>query len=188
MTRQLLILCHANVVRSAAAELLANDLVGRAREWSVLSAGTNALRGRPIDPDIGDALRRRTVAVSGHIARQATVTDIRWADLILTFERVQREWVLRLDPTASRKTYTIRRAAELLRSGGFTALLRDGDDRAYVAADDFADPHGKGPAAAEGAVAEIDDLLRVVLPAIGATDRLPPKGELMLTRRSVVRV
>lgn len=184
MTQHLLLLCHANIARSAAAELIARSLVSG--DWAVASAGTRALVGEPIDPVIGDAVRQRGIPVSSHRARQVTVDDVRGADLILAFERDQRSWVLEQCPAALRYTLTIRRAAEIARRHPLDALpALLADTRTYDTTDDFADPFGRGARVADAAVDEIDDLLRIVLPAIGATSALPPKAAPRPTRRSL---
>lgn len=182
MTHRLLFVCHANIARSAAAELLSRWMLGSHSEWTAASCGTHALAGHAISTDIGAALHRRRIAVVDHTGKQATAEAIGAADLVLTFERVQRVWVLDAQPAAVRKTFTIRRAARVLESGGALA-----DDTAtYTADDDFADPFGLGVEAAEHAVDDIDGLLRIILPGIRAVDAsaVPARRTPEATRRS----
>ena len=168
---RLLLLCQANIARSACAEVLARSMSDDPGAWIVTSAGVQALSGHPIDPVMAAALERRGLDASTHRARQAAPHLLKAADLVLTFESSQRAWVLAQQPAAVRSTFTIRRAAQLLadrpRHGeplGFMAH----DSTAYGPDDDFADPFGRGPSAAERAVEEIESLLEVVLPALGA--------------------
>ncbi|WP_168203782.1 hypothetical protein [Humibacter ginsenosidimutans] len=199
MTRRLLLLCHANIARSAAAELIARRLIGTGHaahvepEWDVSSAGVRALVGHPIDSEIGDALRRRSISVRGHVARQATPADLRGAQLILAFESAHRSWVLEQEPAVRNRTFTVLRAARVLRRAARRRETPDqaiqalvADARAYTEADDFADPYGLGVEAAETAVERIDELLRIILPMIGSVsaDAMPPKARPLPTRRS----
>lgn len=170
----LLFVCHANIARSASAELLARKRIGADDAWHVSSAGVNALAGHAIDSDLAAALHRRGIDTSEHRARQLDEETLAAPDLILVFEARQREWVLQESPGLVRSTFTIRRAARVLqglsrRAEPFSFLSVDAAP--YAEEDDFADPHGKGPEVAEAAVAEIDELLGVILPRLGAVDR-----------------
>lgn len=191
MSRSLVLLCHANVARSPSAELIATGLINRSREWTVESAGTHAVGGQRIDPTMGDALRARGIGVSSHHSRRADEPLLRDADLILTFDSAQREWVAQHVPSALRCTTTIRRAAQLVQAYPGTDLidLLARDTARYGEADDFADPFGKGARIAASAVDDIETLLRSILPAIGAVDaaELPPYPKPRATRRSLRR-
>lgn len=187
----LLFVCHANIARSASAELLAQQRVGADTSWQVASAGVTALSGHPIDSDLAAALQRRGIDTSAHRARQADEAMLAEADLVLVFETCQRAWVLQESPSLIRSTFTIRRAARVLqglsrRAEPFSFLAVD--NAPYTSEDDFADPYGQGPEAAEAAVAEIAALLDIVLPAVGAVPR-PSAGApaAALRRRRIPR-
>lgn len=170
----LLFVCHANIARSASAELLARQLIGSDTTWQVSSAGVGARVGHPIDHDLATALHHRGVETSIHAGRQVSDDLLSAADLVLAFESHQRTRILQESPAHVRSTFTIRRAARVLqrmarRSEPFSLLAID--NAPYTDADDFADPYGRGTHIAETAVAEIADLLGVILPAIGATPR-----------------
>lgn len=170
----LLFVCHANIARSASAELLTNRLIGSSSTWSVASAGVDALIGHPVDNELAAALHRRGIDTSQHAGRQADAALLSTADLVLAFEANQRRRVLRESPAHGRSTLTIRRAAHLLermprRSEPLSYLALD--NAPYSDDDDFADPYGKGPEIAERAIVEIEQLLEVILPAIGAIPR-----------------
>jgi protein-tyrosine-phosphatase len=166
--------CHANISRSASAELLARALVCDEGAWSFSSAGMAALVGHPIDPVMAGVLDERGIGSSDHRAQQATHDLMKTADLVLTFESAQRLWVLAQHPAAIRTTFTIRRAARLLadrpRHGEPLGFLAH-DSSAYGPDDDFADPYGRGPLVAREAAQGIESLLHVVLPALGAVPR-----------------
>lgn len=190
MTRTLLLICQANIVRSPAAELIARAWGADGGAWTVASAGVRALREEPIDPAIGTALGHRGIQARGHRSRQCDVAMIREAELVLAFESTQRAWALQQCPAALRSTFTIRRAARLLAAKprraeplAYLAL----DEAAYEPDDDFADPFGQGDEAADQAVGEIERLLRVVLPALGVTDRPPPVASPAAASRRAAR-
>lgn len=187
MTNRLVLLCHANVSRSPSAELIARALAGTSTAWEFSSAGTHAPVGRHIDPTMGDSLRSRGIATWSHRARQADEALLRSADVILAFESRQRDWVAQHYPARLRATTTIRRAAALLGAmpaGDDPSVLLAADASPFHDPDDFSDPIGKGHEAASAAVQEIDALLRVILPAIGAVSAssLPPTTTLRATR------
>lgn len=173
----LLFVCHANIARSASAELLAHQRLGADPTWQVSSAGVGALVGHPVDGDLAAALSRRGIDSSAHRARQVDAELLGAADLVLVFEARHRSWILKESPALVRSTFTIRRAARVLQGLSrraeplsFLAI----DNAPYTSRDDFADPYGQGPDAAEAAVAEISDLLDVILPRLGAV--APPAG------------
>lgn len=170
---RLLFVCHANIARSAAAEVLARSLLGDSSRWTVESAGVRALVGEKIDGVIAGALRERGLAVGRHSAQQVTNTMLESADLVLAFESTHRMWMLRESPKAVRKTFTIRGAAAML-----DHIPRRAAPLAYLsnvktsgADEDFADPYGRGPEVARQAIQDIEALLNRILPGIDALPR-----------------
>jgi protein-tyrosine phosphatase len=95
MFRSVLIVCHANVCRSPAAEMLfrayAGKLAGQQPRRSIefRSAGLFAEDGRNIDPTMYRLLAERDVDPSGHSARRLDESMARAAELILVPERKQ---------------------------------------------------------------------------------------------------
>jgi|LSQX01.1.fsa_nt_gb protein-tyrosine-phosphatase len=187
--RRLLFVCSANIVRSPSAELLALARVrGAARavppggrgghagrgQWEIASAGVRALAGDGVDPDVAAALHRRGIDTRMHRAHQVDAAMLEAADLVLTFEAMHRSWIIDEVPSRRGTTLTVRRATQLLsqipRRADPLGYLA-GDNQAYGPADEFADPYGLGPDTAEAAVAEIEQLLAVILPALDAVPR-----------------
>lgn len=126
MFRNVLIVCHANVCRSPAAELLFRSLAAGAGgpRVSFQSAGVEANDGDGIDPVMHRLLAERGVDASMHRSRRLYRGIVRDADLILVSERAQIAAVEAVDPFARGKVH----------------LLGKWEDA------DIADPHG-GPEA-----------------------------------------
>ncbi|WP_179401030.1 low molecular weight phosphotyrosine protein phosphatase [Burkholderia guangdongensis] len=125
MFTNVLIVCHANVCRSPAAEALFRTL-SRERAPSVAfhSAGLDANEGDGIDPTMARLLAEHGVDATRHRSRRVSRRIVRDADLILVSERAQIAAVEAVDPFARGKVH----------------LLGKWEDA------DIADPHG-GPEA-----------------------------------------
>lgn len=176
MTRTVVMVCTANIARSPSAEHLTRQILAELEQagtsrsaWQVASAGVQAVVGAGIDPVMAAEVQRRGVDPTPHRARQLDHQIMAEADLVLTFDRRHRSWALSQWPDAARRVFTIRAAAAILGGGPRRADPLDvlaSTDRPQTAADDFADPYGRGPAAARIAVDEIETLLRTVVPAL----------------------
>lgn len=84
---------------------------GERLDISALSAGISAHEGDPATPEAIAALGERGLDISGHRARQLTAEMIAEADLILTMTAVHKNFVLRVNPAASGKVFTIKEFA-----------------------------------------------------------------------------
>jgi protein-tyrosine phosphatase len=110
MFNDVLIVCHANVCRSPAAEQLFR---ARLRECAAEhsgefhSAGLRALEGEDMDPVMQRLLAERGVEVGEHRSRRLTSRLVRQADLVLVTERHQVSAVERIEPTARGKVYAL---------------------------------------------------------------------------------
>ena len=165
---KVLFVCTANICRSPSAEALARA-AGPA-DVTFSSAGTHALEGRPIDPDVAAALP--DLDTSGFRSKRLTGALLDEADLVVTMEAAQRQFVLDDHPAMFRTVFTIGQLARAL------AQAPEGLDRAALLAHlgttrrnadpslDVPDPYRRGAEAAAGCVARLDELLRVVLPAL----------------------
>jgi len=108
MFNDVLIVCHANVCRSPAAQQMF-------RAWrrdgagSVVfhSAGLRARDGDDMDPMMQRLLAERGVEVGAHRARRLTGSLVRAADLVLVTERRQVAAVEQIEPTARGKVYAL---------------------------------------------------------------------------------
>ena len=105
---KLLVVCTGNICRSPlAAALLQRRLGGRSLEAEVRSAGTGALVGEPADvmaQTYGAALG---VTLASHRARQLTLDELRWAELVLVLDEGHRQRVVEFDPAARGKVFLL---------------------------------------------------------------------------------
>lgn len=117
---RVLMVCTGNICRSPMAEWMFRDglqrRVGDQHRWvEVLSAGTHAHHGKPMQDDAGRTLARH--GVTGHEAfraQQLTAGLVESADLVLTAAREHRSHVVSLVPAASGRTFTIRELGRLV--------------------------------------------------------------------------
>ena len=115
MFANVLIVCHANVCRSPAAEMLfkarqrsAVGADGHARRAIRFhSAGIRAVDGYAMDPVMRRLLAERGVASGVHHARRLNRQIVRDADLVLVTERRQVKDVEALDPVSRGKVYPL---------------------------------------------------------------------------------
>jgi protein-tyrosine phosphatase len=108
-----LFVCTGNICRSPLGERLLESRLDGSVPIRVTSAGTAAVVGMGIDAPSARALRDLGVVGDGHVAQQLTAGHITEAGLILTAESVHRSTILRVDPLAFRKTFTMREFGRL---------------------------------------------------------------------------
>ena len=184
----ILFVCTGNQCRSPVAEVLVRRLLDErfgsehAVRFDVSSAGTQAVRGEPID-----ALTRAELVAVG-LDDEASFPDstplsvdaISSADLVLTAERAHRGIVVQQAPTALGKTFCLREFARLMASvecdglpGDPVALARAAvvaarNNRGLIPSvppseDDIADPRGLDRAAHHAAAGVISSALAQIL-------------------------
>ncbi|CAG4887498.1 low molecular weight protein-tyrosine-phosphatase [Paraburkholderia gardini] len=109
MFANVLVVCHANVCRSPAAEMLfkARALPRLGARMVFQSAGIRAFDGDGMDPVMRRLLAEHGVATSGHRARRLNRRLVRDADLVLVTERAQVKEVEALDPTSRGKVWPL---------------------------------------------------------------------------------
>jgi protein-tyrosine phosphatase len=108
MIKDVLIVCHANVCRSPAAEQLFRARMSEKGESRAFqSAGLRAREGDDMDPVMQWLLAERGVKVGKHRSRRLTGRLVRAADLVLVTERRQVADVERIEPTARGKVYAL---------------------------------------------------------------------------------
>ena len=107
-----LCVCTGNVCRSPATERLLQRALGPG--VTVRSAGTHALVGRPVEPEVAALLKQAGADPTGFVARQLTVDDALGADLVLALAREHRSAVVDLAPRSVRRTFTLRELARIV--------------------------------------------------------------------------
>lgn len=185
MTFSVLTVCTGNVCRSPMAEYLLRARLSTrtaAPPVGVASAGTRALAGYGMDGPSALALKEIGVDGSVHVARQLTPDLVRAAELILTAETAHRSSIVRAEPMAMRRTFTLREFARLgaglaplaeisdeaLRSRvGEVAAQRGWVDPPQPGADEIGDPFGAPLDVARSCAGQIAAAVDGVLAALG---------------------
>jgi sulfate adenylyltransferase len=175
---RVLFVCTANICRSPFMELTARELAGPDAAVTFASAGTHGFREHPMDAVMAETLGARGLASDAFLSRPLTSELIEEADLVLTAEASHRTFILDDHPATFRKVFTLGQFAEAVRAldpglTGRSLLQAAGQRRGGAGAMlDVRDPYGRGPEAAEACAAQIDELLRVVVPALTGTRTL----------------
>ena len=121
---RVLIVCTGNICRSPAVERLlavglgaayhGRDATGLAPAIEVGSAGTGAMVGQSMTPEMAALIVAQGADPSGFQARQLAPGQIRQADLVLALTRKHRSAIVELVPAAVRRTFTLRELARLI--------------------------------------------------------------------------
>jgi len=165
---KVLFVCTANICRSAYAEVVARHLAPERLTFT--SAGVSAAAAAPMEELMAAEAAARGAATANFRSRRLTLGMVDEADVVLTAESGHRRLVLEDRPLAMRKTFTF---GQFVR--GLSAVPEPSSElldqvRARAAtstrADDVPDPYLHGPTAAESAAEELDELLRLILPAL----------------------
>ncbi|MFM0625285.1 arsenate reductase/protein-tyrosine-phosphatase family protein [Paraburkholderia xenovorans] len=143
MFANVLIVCHANVCRSPAAEMLFKARQGAASRSQAApiafhSAGIRAVNGHGMDPVMQRLLAEQGVASGIHYSRRLDRQLVRDADLVLVSERAQVSDVEALDPASRGKVYPLGK---------------------WEADSDVADPHGGAETAYRESLVLIEHLV-----------------------------
>lgn len=115
-TFRILTVCTGNICRSPIGELLLQSGLDELHygKFAVRSAGTQALVGQPMQPMSAEIVRRHGGLADSFTARQLTQDMVREADLILAMATEHRSKILQLDPSALRRTFTVREFGRML--------------------------------------------------------------------------
>ncbi|RFA08321.1 hypothetical protein B7R54_03095 [Subtercola boreus] len=106
----ILFICTGNICRSPlAAQVLEHELTGAAAggRVTVLSRGTHARVGEPMDPPAAKQSEALGGDSSSHLASQLVEADLAGADLVVTMTLAQRASAARMLPAASKKSVTL---------------------------------------------------------------------------------
>ena len=111
--RTVLVVCTGNICRSPAAAALLERSLGADGSVRVTSAGTHAVVGSPVAAPMQDLLSSMVVPTAEHRGTQITARMIRDSSLVVVMTREQRSAVVSMEPSAVRRTFTLRELARL---------------------------------------------------------------------------
>ncbi|WP_028280550.1 low molecular weight phosphatase family protein [Arthrobacter sp. H5] len=113
---RILAVCTGNICRSPMVERLLQSSFDKLApgEFEVSSAGTGALVGREIDPQVAGFVHVFNGETSGFAARQVEERILDGKDLVLALTRDHRGRIIEMMPSLLRKTFTLREFARLL--------------------------------------------------------------------------
>ncbi|MGD7733876.1 hypothetical protein ACQCX5_13095 [Propionibacteriaceae bacterium G57] len=109
---EILVVCTGNICRSPAGEVLLQDALGPSVR--VRSAGTGALVGRAVDPQMASLLQSDKLDHAGFRARQLAEDELRGAGLVLAMDLDHRSAIVELAPATVRRTFTLLEFADIV--------------------------------------------------------------------------
>lgn len=176
-----MVVCTGNISRSPVVQhLLANDLADGSLK--VVSAGTHAVVGAPIDPPMGSLLAGIGIESSQFRARQLRSYMLTDVDLVLGLTREHRSTAVQLEPAVVRRSFTLREFVRILPTAGpffgktigerlqsatdAAALARMRVPAARPADDDVVDPYGAPVQVYRRVFAELYDAVEAIAKAV----------------------
>ena len=176
---RVLTVCTGNICRSPAAERLIRRVwVDGAAGVEVVSGGTHAMVGEPIQISMAHLLEQSGAYSGEFCAQLLTPQLVERADLVLGMTRRHRAAAVALGPAATGRTFTLREFARLVADGA--AEFEPAEDRVESlrrvvelaasrrravldpAVDDIADPYGRDLEAYHVAFTEISRAVDLV--------------------------
>jgi len=110
--KNILLVCTGNTCRSAMAEAIFDDEIGRSSvlrgEIRVDSAGTFACEGAEPTPNAVEVMEEMDLSLGRHRAKQIDRELVEWADLILTMEAAHFEQIEAMFPEAEGRMHTLK--------------------------------------------------------------------------------
>lgn len=168
--------CWANICRSPFAAAYARAQADP--DLAIFtSSGLRAGTGNPMDAAMSRQLHLLGVTDAQQCSARTSRATVYSADLIITMEAAQRQFILDEWPTAVRKVFTLGQFAQLMagRSARFTSrdVIAWGFERRVIATEslDVADPFRRGEQAAVRAAEKIVGLVDATLAGL---QLLPP--------------
>jgi protein-tyrosine phosphatase len=174
----ILVVCTGNICRSPIAEgFLREELADRGIQTvSVSSCGVAAWDGSPATVEAVEAMVERGIDIGGHAARRLARWMLDETDLVLAMAIEHREAVVRMDPDALDRAFTIKElvavldelprpltddpAAQLEHGVRAAATLRAEGRAPEILDEDVADPLGLSLPAYQAAAWELGELSR----------------------------
>jgi protein-tyrosine phosphatase len=176
----ILFVCTGNICRSPIGELLAKRYLA-ASSINISSAGTHGLSNHPIDPSSAELLSRVGIDSQTFRSKRLTAELATSADLILCFEKIQRQEIALLAPSMSKRIFVLGDFANLAVYSANNNMVRGltvADRLESViaaaplvqgflpAAGDIEDPHHKNFEVFERAAEQTNKALRTALQSL----------------------
>jgi protein-tyrosine phosphatase len=159
--------CTGNAARSVMGGAV---LQAVAPDMATVTAGTHVIEGQPISWRTRDALASVGLEANRHRSHQLHDSDVARADVIVGFEAIHVGYVRRTHPEAAAKTATLKYLVDhLAPEGGSLAwrLAQLGLDAVVLERqEDVLDPAGGDLDVYKACAAEVDGLVRALLPRL----------------------
>lgn len=175
----ILFVCTGNICRSALAERLTRSALGPGSSFTVTSAGTRAVPGRPMAERVRHELARLGGVADGFSSRPLTPELVAEADLVLAAASEHRAEAVAMHPPAAARAFTIAEFGALAqavppenvvchrdpvrRAGALLAQVRALRGLVRVDQPDIADPYGGSRRAYRAAARRIAESLATPL-------------------------
>lgn len=178
----LVLVCTANISRSAYAQVRAFDFLPAGTALEVSGAGVHARYGDPMDPQMAARLATRSQRPPVTSSRPVTAELLESADLVLTMGVAHRTALLDDHPRSARTIVTIGQFQAALAgidptSTGFAAIdAALGARGSARVKDDVRDPYGRGGRAARICADQLDRYLGAIVPRIAVPVPADPVG------------
>ena len=120
MSVRIMTVCTGNICRSPYAQLALGHAFESVRPgaFEIVSAGTQALIGNPVEPGSASILDAKGITHDHFAARQISERMLDDIDIVLPLEVSHRKIVLSYSPRHLKRAYTVKELARLLDSAG----------------------------------------------------------------------
>ncbi len=160
-------LCTGNAARSVMAGAILREHVPGLH---VTTSGTHVIEGMPMSWRTRDAIAALGLPIPDHRSRQATLSELDSADLVIALAREHVAWMRRVHPRAAPRTATLKRLARDLPADGTPLVERVAGmmlaDVELEPDEDVLDPAGGDLDVFLDCAREISELLHAVIPRL----------------------
>lgn len=105
--KSILFVCTGNICRSPIAAALFSDRLDENSQFLASSAGIRGLDGQSAHPFAQRLMHQRGIDITNHKARTVTPSILMSADLILTMEKYQLDWIKKRIPSITDRLFLL---------------------------------------------------------------------------------